>query len=107
MMTASKIIGRVEPRFSLTDRLFRFVAQSVARLIYRVTAFGEDELPERGFLLLPNHLTWVDAIVLQLACPRPIRFVVYEDIFNLPLLNPLFRAVGAFPISAKRARDTV
>ena len=64
-------------------------------------------MPAGGFLLLPNHLTWVDAIVLQLACPRPIRFIIWEDIYKLPLLNFIFRGVGALPISPKRAKDTV
>ncbi len=79
----------------------------VASLIYRLTVFWPHRLPKGGFLLLPNHLTWVDAIVLQLACPRPIRFIVYEDIYRAPLLNPLFRAIGALPISPKHARDSM
>ena len=46
----------------------------IVRCIYRVTVNGLDRLPEGGFLLLPNHITWVDAVVLQVACPRPVRF---------------------------------
>src|SRR4030095_4836232 len=76
-------------------------------LIYRVTARFADRLPKGGFLLLPNHLTWVDAIVLQLATPRPIRFIVYEAIYRLPLLYPIFRCLGAIPISPKAAKDAV
>lgn len=68
---------------------------------------GSELLPEGGFLLLPNHLTWVDAVVLQMACPRPIRFIVDEAIYKLPLLNIVFRIVRALPISAKHAKDTV
>ncbi len=79
----------------------------LARLIYRVTPHFADRLPAGGFLLLPNHLTWVDAIVLQLACPRPIRYIVFEAIYRQPLLNPIFRAVGALSISPKHAKDTV
>ena len=79
----------------------------LARLIYRVRVHGAEGLEKKGFLLLPNHLTWVDAIVLQLACPRPIRFVVFEEIYRRPLLNPFFRAVQAIPIAPKRAKDAV
>jgi acyl-[acyl-carrier-protein]-phospholipid O-acyltransferase/long-chain-fatty-acid--[acyl-carrier-protein] ligase len=79
----------------------------LASLIYRVSAHGQHWLPAGGFLLLPNHLTWVDAVVLQLACPRPIRFVVDAAIYRIAWLNPIFRAVGALPISPKRARDAV
>ncbi len=47
----------------------------------------------------------MDAIVLQLACPRPIRFMIFESIYNQRFLNPLFRFLGAIPISPAKARD--
>src|SRR4051812_38061764 len=85
------------PKSSLFEWLVRGLGNLLGRCIYRVSTFGADHLPTGGFLLLPNHLTWVDAIVLQIACPRPIRFIVFADIYNLRLLNPVFRAVGALP----------
>ena len=94
-------------QLSIAERFVRGLGQFLAALIYRVTAHGVEHLPPGGFLLLPNHLTWVDAVVLQLACPRPIRFVVFADIYNLRWLNPIFRAVGALPISPRRAKDSV
>ena len=90
-----------------SDRILRTVGEILARCIYRVRAEGVEHLPERGFLLLPNHLTWIDAIVLQLACPRPIRFIIDEGIFNIRYLNPLFRIVNALPISSRHAKDAV
>ncbi|MDQ3623956.1 MAG: 1-acyl-sn-glycerol-3-phosphate acyltransferase, partial [Verrucomicrobiota bacterium] len=93
--------------FALAERSIRGFGQLVASLIYRLKVFGREQLPGTGFLLLPNHLTWVDAVILQLACPRPIRFIVFEHIYKLPWLNPIFRAVGALPISSRRARDAV
>ena len=80
-----------------------------ARAVYRVQASGVEHLPKRGegFLLLPNHVTWIDAIVLQIACPRPIRFIVWEPIYKKPLLNPLFRFLKAIPISSRHAKDAV
>ena len=92
---------------TLPERLLRTVGALIARRIYRVTSHHADRLPAGGFLLLPNHLTWIDAIVLQLACPRPIRFVIFDDIYNLRLLNPIFRAIGALPISPRKAKDAV
>jgi acyl-[acyl-carrier-protein]-phospholipid O-acyltransferase/long-chain-fatty-acid--[acyl-carrier-protein] ligase len=99
----------VEPSHhtSIAERLVRGLGQFLAAIVYRVTAHGVDHLPAGGVLLLPNHLTWVDAVVLQLACPRPIRFVVFADIYNVRWLNPIFRIVGALPISARRAKDSV
>lgn len=80
---------------------------TLGRLLYRVRTHFADRLPASGCLLLPNHLTWVDAIVLQLSCPRPIRFIVFDAIYKLPLLNPIFRCVGAIPISPKHAKDAM
>src|SRR3954454_19809818 len=91
----------------LVERSLRGLGHVLGSIIYRIRSHGSHRLPAGGFLLLPNHLTWVDAIVLQIACPRPIRFVVFEDIYNQPLLKPFFRAVGALPISPKRARDSM
>jgi acyl-[acyl-carrier-protein]-phospholipid O-acyltransferase/long-chain-fatty-acid--[acyl-carrier-protein] ligase len=92
---------------SLAGDFIRGIGKLLASVIYRVTAHGQHWLPPGGFLLLPNHLTWVDAVVLQLACPRPIRFVVDAAIFKIAWLNPIFRAVGALPISPRRAKDAV
>ena len=95
------------PKPSLLEAFIRTTGLLLASIVYRVTAFHRERLPEGGFLLLPNHLTWVDAVVLQVACPRPIRFIVWEEIFNLRWLHWVFRAVGALPISSKRAKDAV
>jgi acyl-[acyl-carrier-protein]-phospholipid O-acyltransferase / long-chain-fatty-acid--[acyl-carrier-protein] ligase len=87
--------------------LVRFIGAIIAKLIYKVTVHGVDKLPPGGCLLLPNHLTWVDAAVLQISCPRTIRFVVWEDFFHMRRIGPLLRLVGALPISDKRAKDTM
>jgi acyl-[acyl-carrier-protein]-phospholipid O-acyltransferase/long-chain-fatty-acid--[acyl-carrier-protein] ligase len=79
----------------------------LASSIYRVKTFGRENLPKGGFLLLPNHMTYVDAVVLQLACPRPIRFVVHESIYRIGWLNPILRLVEAIPISNVHAKDAV
>src|SRR5207244_6975752 len=88
------------------DFFIRF-GESIARCVYRVKAHCADKLPAGGFLLLPNHVTWVDAIVLQIACPRPIRFMVFEEIYKQPALNWLFRLIKAIPISSRHAKDAL
>jgi acyl-[acyl-carrier-protein]-phospholipid O-acyltransferase/long-chain-fatty-acid--[acyl-carrier-protein] ligase len=79
----------------------------IVRTVYRVHVTGLENLPEGGCLLLPNHVTWVDAVVLQAACPRPIRFIVYEPIYRNPVLNPIFRLLKAIPITTRKAKDAV
>jgi acyl-[acyl-carrier-protein]-phospholipid O-acyltransferase/long-chain-fatty-acid--[acyl-carrier-protein] ligase len=85
----------------------RFVGRLLVACTYRVRTFGLENLPEGGFLLLPNHLTWVDAVVLQAACPRSIRFIIDEGIFKLRWLNPIFRIIQALPISSRHAKEGV
>ncbi|MGA7124843.1 MAG: AMP-binding protein [Chthoniobacterales bacterium] len=92
---------------SVREKIFRSVAGIVARLIYRTRTFGLENLPEAGFLLLPNHMSYVDAVVLQLACPRPIRFVVHESIYQVKWLTPIFELVRAIPISSTHAKDAI
>ena len=77
------------------------------RCFYRVTALGREHLPKGGFLLLPNHITWVDAIVLQLACPRPIRYVIDEEFYRKRLLQPFFRALGCIPINVRHSHSAI
>lgn len=94
-------------KISAAERALRFFGLGLARLIYRVTATGVENLPQGGFLLLPNHITWVDAIVLLLASPRPIRFVIDEGVYRNRILNPVLRVVGCIPITARKAKDAV
>src|SRR3954467_2790398 len=88
-----------------SERLLRLIGLSVARLVYRVTTTGGERLPAGGFLLLPNHITWVDAIVLSLACPRPIRFIIDEGVYSNWFLNPFLRALSCIPITGRKAKD--
>jgi acyl-[acyl-carrier-protein]-phospholipid O-acyltransferase/long-chain-fatty-acid--[acyl-carrier-protein] ligase len=83
------------------------LAELLARLVYRVDPNGADRLPPGGFLLIPNHITWIDAIVLQIACPRPIRFMVHEQIYQQPALNGIFRIFNAIPISSRHAKEAI
>ena len=88
-----------------SERLLRLFGLAFARLLYRVTTSGADHLPAGGFLLLPNHITWVDAIILSLACPRPIRFIIDEGVYSNRFLNPFLRALSCIPITGRKAKD--
>ena len=92
---------------TLTQRIFRRLAACILNCFYRVNVLQLAPLPEGGVLLLPNHLTWVDALMLQLSCPRPIRFLVDDGIYNQRFLNPVLRLVGALPVSAKKATAAI
>ena len=87
--------------------VLRFFGETTGRLFYRVSAIGREHVPAGGVLLLPNHITWVDAIVLQLAFRRPIRFILDEAIYRNRFLHPFLRALGCIPISQRKAKDAM
>jgi acyl-[acyl-carrier-protein]-phospholipid O-acyltransferase/long-chain-fatty-acid--[acyl-carrier-protein] ligase len=92
---------------SFSERVVYFIGLGIGRLIYRVRALGAENLPAGGFLLLPNHISFVDAIVLQLACPRRIRFIVDQEYYRNPILHPILRIAGCIPITPRRAKDAM
>jgi acyl-[acyl-carrier-protein]-phospholipid O-acyltransferase / long-chain-fatty-acid--[acyl-carrier-protein] ligase len=92
---------------SAAEHMLHIIVGPLLRCLYRVTAHGLRNLPRGGFLLLPNHITWVDAIVLQLACPRPIRYIIDQEFYRKPLLRPFLRIVHCIPIDARHSHTAV
>ncbi|WP_070970953.1 MFS transporter [Vibrio sonorensis] len=86
----------------------RCICHLLAKLMYRVKTKGKDNLPTTGSaLVIANHVSFVDAILLMSASPRPIRFVMDKAISETPFLKHLFRHVGVIPIcSPKICSDT-
>jgi acyl-[acyl-carrier-protein]-phospholipid O-acyltransferase/long-chain-fatty-acid--[acyl-carrier-protein] ligase len=94
--------------FLTPEGLLRLALGLIARTFYRVTPIGLEAMPATGgVLLLPNHISYVDAVILQLACPRPIRFLVYDQIYRARFLHWGLRLLGAIPISPKIARTAI
>lgn len=92
----------------MPESLLRFFLGSIARLIYRVRAEDAKHIPSTGgVLLVPNHISYVDAIILQLACPRPIRFLIFDEIYRQPFLNWGLKLLHAIPVSSKRAKTAL
>jgi 1-acyl-sn-glycerol-3-phosphate acyltransferase len=87
------------------EYLLRFVAWVLSHVAYRFKIQGEESIPVAGpAILVCNHVSFVDAVLLMAASPRPIRFVMDHRIFKVPLLGALFRLAKAIPI-APRAED--
>lgn len=90
--------------FSLVPEFFlRFMAWIYIKLMYRVEISGvEQHVPDEGpALLVCNHVSYMDALLLSSAVPRPIRFVMYYKIFNTPGASWAFKAARAIPIAGK------
>ncbi len=82
------------------EYLLRFVAWVSSRFVYRFKVQGDENLPAHGAAILAcNHVSFVDAVLLMAASPRPIYFVMDHRIFRVPLLGWLFRLAKAIPIA--------
>jgi 1-acyl-sn-glycerol-3-phosphate acyltransferase len=88
--------------FSLVPEfLLRFLAWMLIHTIHKVKTVDADRIPEEGAaVLVCNHVSYVDAIVIGAASPRPIRFVMDHKIFNVPFLGWIFRTAKAIPIAS-------
>ena len=83
--------------------LLRFIAWIVVHALYRVRSVGADRLPETGpVVLVCNHVSFVDAVVIMGESPRPIRFVMDHNIFRIPVLRTFFNQLKAIPIASAR-----
>lgn len=88
-------------RRSLLPFILEVIIGAIARILYRVRSSGTDHFPATGgVLLITNHISYVDAVVTQLACPRPIRFVGYKGLQANPLFEWGFRISGIIPVTA-------
>ena len=87
------------------EYLLRFIAWVASRFVYRFKVTGDDNIPVEGAaVLVCNHVSFVDAVLLMAASPRPIRFVMDHRIFRIPVLGWLFKLAKAIPI-AQRAEN--
>lgn len=90
------------------DQLVRLIGMGIAALHYRVYPQGHKRFPQQGgVLLLSNHVSYVDSLILSLACPRPVRFLAMESLFDKPVIGWLLRVFGAIPISPRHAKDAI
>ena len=85
----------------------RFLVWCLMRSLYRLRFENLDRVPERGAaILVCNHVSYVDALLILGVLRRPVRFVMIKRIYDLPLLNFLFRSVSTVPIT-RRSDDPV
>jgi 1-acyl-sn-glycerol-3-phosphate acyltransferase len=90
--------------FMLVPEYFlRFVAWVASRLVYRFKVTGDQHIPTEGAAILTcNHVSFVDAVLLMAASPRPIVFVMDHRIFKIPVLGWFFKLAKAIPIAPKK-----
>jgi 1-acyl-sn-glycerol-3-phosphate acyltransferase len=85
------------------EYLLRFVAWIASRLVYRFKVTGDEHIPTEGAaILVANHVSFVDAVLLMAASPRPIRFIMDHQIFRIPVLGWMFKLGKAIPIAPQK-----
>lgn len=84
--------------------LMRFLSWLLVRTLYRLRLHGiEKHVPDEGpALLVCNHVSYMDALILAASIPRPVRFVMYYKIFRIPVMSWIFRTAKAIPIAGAR-----
>jgi 1-acyl-sn-glycerol-3-phosphate acyltransferase len=80
--------------------LLRFIVWMLIHTVYRLRVENLEQVPDEGpAVVICNHVSFVDPLVIMAACPRPIRFVMDHHIFRWPVMNFVFRSSKAIPIA--------
>lgn len=108
LLTIVAIIGAGYTVSQLPQSFVRLIFTAVFRGAYRIDVSGFDRIPRSGgVLLLGNHISWIDWAMVQIACPRPIHFVMQREIYNLWFLKPFLKAFGAIPIASGNSKSAL
>lgn len=92
----------------------KFTAKVILNLFYRIR-FENVSIPDGRVVVVSNHVSFLDSIMLVANCKRKMRFVIYEPIYRNRVLNPFFKAAGCIPITSgyenkeilKKAYDSI
>ena len=83
--------------------VMRFLAWIIVNTLYRIDTSGLEYIPDEGpAVIVCNHVSFVDPVILGGNIRRPVRFVMYHRIYNLPLLKVFFRTAKAIPIAGAK-----
>lgn len=79
--------------------ILRFLVKALTKIIFRLEVEGRNNIPVKGgFILASNHASYLDPIVLGVACPRKLSYMARHDLFSVPFLGALMLRAGAFPL---------
>jgi acyl-[acyl-carrier-protein]-phospholipid O-acyltransferase/long-chain-fatty-acid--[acyl-carrier-protein] ligase len=102
------LIGAGYTLYQLPQALVRFLIARILATRYRLTVIGLRNLPAQGgVLMLGNHISWVDWAMVQMASPRPVRFVMERSIYERWYLKRFLDFFGVVPISGTSSRHAI
>ena len=102
------LAGAIYTVYELPHSLTRIVSIFLIQGKYKIEVVGFDNLPKNGgVLLLGNHISWIDWAMVQIASPRPVRFVMLRSIYEQWYLKPIFKFFGVIPISSGNSKESL
>lgn len=102
------LLGTVYTVYKLPQSLIRFVFSFIIGHKYRLQVLGLKNIPESGgVLMLGNHISWIDWAIVQMASPRPVRFVMIRNIYERWYLKWFLNIFNVIPISAGGSRSAL
>ena len=101
------LAGTVYALYLLPDWFLRLLLFFLTHTLYSIKVIGRDNIPEKGgALLVSNHMSFVDVLLLLASIDRPIRFLMFQGIYDMRIVKPFARMMRAIPISSElRPRD--
>ncbi len=100
------VVALLYTLITLPQFLLRFIFKLIASFRYTLTTHGAKNFPKDGAaLLLGNHVSWIDWMVLSIASPRRVSFVIERKIYEKWYLKPIFKFFGLIPISARASKE--
>jgi acyl-[acyl-carrier-protein]-phospholipid O-acyltransferase/long-chain-fatty-acid--[acyl-carrier-protein] ligase len=91
---------------AMPQSFVRLLLAVMVRSVYKVQVYGLENIPDQGgVLLLGNHASFLDWAIIQIACPRPVRFVLLKQVYQVPYLKWVFQSLKHIPISIGSSRE--
>jgi 1-acyl-sn-glycerol-3-phosphate acyltransferase len=85
------------------EKFYRYGAKVIIKLVYRCDFRGFENIPETGgALVIANHVSFMDGLIINAASKRPIRFIIYDKIYRQPIVHHFMRINRAIPIDGNR-----
>jgi acyl-[acyl-carrier-protein]-phospholipid O-acyltransferase/long-chain-fatty-acid--[acyl-carrier-protein] ligase len=108
LLTLTALGGALYTIYQLPQSLVRFIIARAFATTHRIEVLGFDNLPAQGgVLMLGNHISWLDWAMIQIACPRPVRFVMQREIYERWYLRWFLDLFGVIPIASGRSKEAL
>ncbi|MFV2055038.1 MAG: acyl-[ACP]--phospholipid O-acyltransferase [Thiohalomonadales bacterium] len=102
------LVGAAYTVYQLPQSLLRILFSGIFAARYRISVHGFENLPARGaVLMLGNHISFLDWAIVQIACPRPIRFVMHQDYYKAWYIKWFLDIFGVIPIASGNSKQAL